>query len=193
MQTQMRCIRHLTAVLGFATVISINARAEEPRAFDSTPISMADKISYISAEGLEKLKQELKELKTVRRREIASRIETAKALGDLSENAEYHEAKDEMAFSEGRVQEIEGILKNYSIIEKDTSNTTVHIGSTIEVEVGDKKKTFKIVGLNEAEPLQGLISNESPLGSAFLGQSKGDTVEVTTPGGAQKYTILSVS
>lgn len=153
---------------------------------------MVDKISYLSSDGLEKLKQELRELKTIRRREAADRIEAAKALGDLSENAEYHEAKDEMGFIEGRIQEIDSILKNVSIIESGSSKT-VRIGSTIEVDSNGKNKTFKIVGSNEADPLQGFISNESPLGSSFLGHVKGDRVDVTTPGGMQEYRILSIS
>jgi transcription elongation factor GreA len=153
---------------------------------------MADKLQYVSREGLEKLKQELKELKTVRRRETAAKIDTAKALGDLSENAEYHEAKDEMAFIEGRVREVEQILKNFSIIE-DGGSVTVRVGSTIDVEVSGKKKTYKIVGSNEADPIQGLISNESPLGNAFIGHAKGDAVEVETPAGKQSFVILSVS
>lgn len=153
---------------------------------------MVDKISYLSPAGLEKLKQELRELKMVRRREAASKIENAKALGDLSENAEYHDAKDELAFIEGRVQEIESILKNVSIIQSSSSQV-VQIGSTINVEVNGKQKTFKIVGSNEADPLEGMISNESPLGSAFLGHQKKDVVTVTTPGGVQTYTVLSIS
>jgi transcription elongation factor GreA len=153
---------------------------------------MVDKVQYMSPEGLEKLKQELHELKTVRRRESAAKIENAKALGDLSENAEYHEAKDELAFIEGRVQEIEQILKNVSLIETGSS-TTVRVGSTIEVEASGKRKNYKIVGSSEADPIQGMISNESPLGSAFLGHNKGDEVEVTTPAGIQTYKIVSVS
>lgn len=153
---------------------------------------MVDKINYLSPEGLEKLKKELHELKTVRRREVANKIETAKALGDLSENAEYHEAKDELAFIEGRVQEIEQVLKNVAIIEGGVS-TTVRVGSTLDVESSGKKKTFKIVGSNEADPTQGLISNESPLGNAFLGHSPGDRVEVTAPAGVQIYKIISVT
>jgi transcription elongation factor GreA len=153
---------------------------------------MADKINYLSPEGLEKLKQELVELKTVRRRETAAKIETAKALGDLSENAEYHEAKDEMAFIEGRIMEIEQILKNVSVIEQGQSGGTVRVGSTITVESSGKKKEYTIVGSNEADPLQGKISNESPLGSAFLGHVAGDKVSVTTPAGSQTYTIINV-
>lgn len=153
---------------------------------------MIDKLNYLSPEGLEKLKKELQELKMVRRREVASKIETAKALGDLSENAEYHEAKEELAFIEGRIQEVEQVLKNVAIIEGGAS-TVVRVGSSLTVESNGKKKDFKIVGSNEADPIQGLISNESPLGSAFLGHSEGDRVEVTTPSGMQMYKIISVA
>lgn len=153
---------------------------------------MVDTIHYLSQHGLEKLQQELQELKMVTRREIANKIENAKNLGDLSENAEYHDAKEQLAFTEGRIQEIEQILKNYSIIEEGAS-TIVRVGSTVEVEMNGKMKTFKIVGSNEADPTQGLISNESPLGSSFLGHAKGDDVNVTTPAGTQTYTIMKVS
>lgn len=153
---------------------------------------MAEKIQYVSQEGLDKLKQELQELKTGRRKEAVAKIEAAKALGDLSENADYHEAKNDLAFIDGRIQEIEQTLKNVSIIEEGSSSVA-RIGSTLEVETRGTRKTFKIVGSNEADPTQGLISNESPLGAAFLGHTKGERVEVTTPAGSQTYSILSVS
>ncbi len=154
---------------------------------------MADKITYISAEGLEKLKVELKQLKTIKRRELAERIDAAKALGDLSENAEYHEARTELAFAEGRIQMIEDMLKNVSIIQVSTSVDVVNIGSTVIVEVRGKSRTYKIVGSNEADPAAGLISNESPTGSAFLGRHVGDTIEVETPAGSLTYKLISVA
>lgn len=153
---------------------------------------MPDKIAYMSPEGLEKLKAELKELKTVRRRELAERIDAAKALGDLSENAEYHEAKDDLAFVEGRIMEIEDMLKNVSIMTGTEAGGKIGIGSAVEVEVGGKKKTYTIVGSSEADPVSGYVSNESPLGSAFLGHSVGDIVEVETPAGGTTYKILKV-
>ncbi|MFA5185330.1 MAG: transcription elongation factor GreA [Patescibacteria group bacterium] len=154
---------------------------------------MADKISYMTAEGLDKLKSELEYLKTTRRRELAQRIETAKNMGDLSENAEYHDAKDALSFVEGRVREIEDMLKNASVISSDSQGDKVRIGTTVEVEVRGVKKTYKIVGASEANPIEGLISNESPLGSAFLGQSVGQSFEVETPGGTTTYKVLSIS
>lgn len=151
-----------------------------------------NKVYYLSPEGLKKLQDELHDLKSVRRRETADKIEAAKALGDLSENAEYQEAKQEMSFIQGRLQEIEGILKNYKIIEEAGSDV-VGLGSTLTVEFKGDIKKFKIVGSEEADPTEGWISNESPLGNAFVGHKVGDEVEVTTPGGVQTYKIISVA
>lgn len=154
---------------------------------------MADKLTYITAEGLEKLKEELRILKGETRRELANRIEAAKALGDLSENAEYHEAKDALSFVQGRIYEIDDMLKNVSIIPGGEVGGSIRIGSTVEVEVNGKKRTYKIVGSNEADPVAGLISNESPIGEAFLGNKAGENVEVKTPSGGTTYKILKVS
>lgn len=150
-----------------------------------------NKVYYLSPEGLKKLQDELQEIKSVRRRETADKIEAAKALGDLSENAEYQEAKQEMSFIQGRLQEIEGILKNYKIIEEAGSDV-VGLGTTLTVEFKEETKKFKIVGSEEADPTEGFISNESPLGHAFIGHKVGDEVEVTTPGGVQTFKIMSV-
>lgn len=150
-------------------------------------------IQYMSAEGLEKLKQELHELKTVKRRELVSRIEAAKALGDLSENAEYHEAKDALGFVEGRILEIEDLLKNVEVIEEGGTTTgIVRVGSTVTVTVNGKQKTYTIVGSSEADPVAGLISNESPIGSALLGAKAGQTVDVATPAGRTSYRVVEV-
>jgi transcription elongation factor GreA len=151
------------------------------------------KINYLSAQGLEKLKQELTELKTVKRRELAGRIEAAKALGDLSENAEYHEAKDALAFVEGRISEISDILKNVAVIEEEKAQKgMVGVGSVVEVSVNGKRKTFSIVGSNEADPRSGKISNESPIGNALLGAQVGEKVEIKTPAGVTLYEIVAV-
>ncbi len=154
---------------------------------------MADKVTYVSAGGLEKLKVELLHLKRVRRRELAEKISAAKQLGDLSENAEYHDAKEELGFVEGRISQITEMLKNVEIIEEGSTGAVVGIGSTVEVEVNGKKKTYKIVGSNEADPVNGLVSNESPLGNAFIGHRKGDEVDVETPGGKTTFKIAGVS
>lgn len=147
---------------------------------------------YVSPEFLEKLKAELKDLKTNKRRELASRIEEAKALGDLSENAEYHEAKDALGFVEGRIMEIEEILKEAVIVESGSGASNVRVGTTVKVSVNGKSKEFKIVGSNEANPLEGKISNESPIGSALMGAKAGDKVSVSTPAGSSVYEVLEI-
>lgn len=147
----------------------------------------------ISQEGYDKIKKELDLLGTVKRREIADRIERAKDLGDLSENAEYSEAKDAQALNEGRIIELTNILKNVTIFEHNGSKDEVLMGShvTVKPEKGDAK-TYTIVSFNEADPLNNKISNESPLGVAFMHHTKGDTVEVRTPRGVLKYKILKI-
>ena len=151
-------------------------------------------VHYVSADGLTRLEQELHELKHVKRREGAARIEAAKALGDLSENAEYHEAKEAMALIEGRIMELENIIKDAAVIEEQVGvKGVVSVGSTVKVSVNGKEKTFMIVGSNEADPLVGKISNESPIGSALLGAKVNDLIDVETPAGTNAYHILAVS
>lgn len=147
---------------------------------------------YISSQGLEKVKKEVEELKTVHRREIAERLEAAKALGDLSENAEYQEAKEAQSLNESKIQELEEIIRDAVLIKKPTSSSSVQIGSTIEVESKRGKETFTIVGSEEADPLLGKISNESPMGRAFLGRAAGDAVEIKTPGGGDSYKVKKI-
>ncbi|MEK9147971.1 MAG: transcription elongation factor GreA [Patescibacteria group bacterium] len=147
---------------------------------------------YVSPEGLEKLKNELGELKTVKRREIAERLEAAKALGDLSENAEYQEAKEAQSLNEVNIHELEEILRDVVVIRKPTTAHAVQIGSTIEVDSTHGRETFTIVGSEEADPLLGKISNESPMGRAFLGRSVGDSVSLKTPGGNDTYKIRKI-
>lgn len=152
---------------------------------------------YISQEDLENFKKELQLLKTTKRQEIAERIEEAKSLGDLSENAEYIESREAQAFNEGRIRELEELVKNSVIIDenkqKTGKKTAVEVGDTIEVknEKGDKM-TFTIVGSNGADPSQNKISNESPLGKAFLFRIPGEEVEALTPMGKLKYKILAI-
>lgn len=145
----------------------------------------------ISPEGFQKLKEELELLQKTRRREIAERIESAKEMGDLSENAEYTEAKEEQAFNEGRIMELHNLLKNVQVVAKENEDV-IGMGSRIIAEVGGQKKEFTIVSFNEAEPSAGKISNESPLGIAFLGKSQGDRLIVNTPKGAAEYKIIKV-
>lgn len=156
---------------------------------------MPDQI--ISQEGYNKLQEEYDFLENVKKKEIADRIEKAKDLGDLSENAEYHEAKDAQAFNEGRLIELSTLLKNLTVVESDGQgygNGKVAMGSIVavkNVKTGDERN-FSIVSFNEASPADGKISNESPLGMAFLGRKKGDEVMVVTPKGEMKYKILGI-
>ncbi|PKM91343.1 transcription elongation factor GreA [Candidatus Falkowbacteria bacterium HGW-Falkowbacteria-1] len=147
----------------------------------------------ITQEGYNKLKEELDFLGTVKRKEIAERIERAKELGDLSENAEYSEAKDAQALNEGRILELMGILKNVEIVEHVIKEKgKIDMGSKIKVFSNGKEREYLIVSFNEADPLNGKISNESPLGMAFLGKKKGDDVVVETPKGEFEYKIIDV-
>jgi len=154
-----------------------------------------EKEIYISKDGLARLQEEIKELTTTKKREVATRIKTAKEFGDLSENSEYDDAKNEQAFIEGRIVEIEHILKNAKIIEdvscKDTNK--VCVGHTVTVDLKGGETKFKIVGSYEADPEMGFISNESPIGQALLGKQKGDDVTVKVPAGEIKYKIKKIS
>jgi len=149
--------------------------------------------TYLSQEGLESLKKELQELKTKKRQEIAKRLQEAKDLGDLSENAEYLEAKEAQALNDNRINELEELLKNAVVIETPSEENIVAVGSTIEVKSNDNgTETFTIVGSTEAKPQEGKISNESPLGKAFIGRKIGEEIEVKTPGGIAKYKIIKI-
>ena len=152
--------------------------------------NMPDQI--ISQEGHDKLEQELKYITTTRRLEIAKRIESAKELGDLSENAEYAEAKDEQAFNEGRAAEIKMLLKNLTIVRNGKHKDSIGMGSKVTVKVNGDEKQYTIVSFNEADPVEGKISNESPLGKAFLDRKKGDTIKVEAPNGESVYKILDI-
>lgn len=147
---------------------------------------------YLTAERFEELKTELVNLKTVRRLEVADRLKRAKELGDLSENAEYSEAREEQAVVESRIFEVEDMIKNAVIIKTGTDSKLVEIGSSVVVSKGGKETTYHIVGSNETKPEDGYISNESPLGKAFLGHKPGEEVTVTTPKGDVKYTIVKI-
>ena len=142
-------------------------------------------------EGLEKLKEELKDIKEKKLKEVAVRIKEAMDLGDLSENAEYHESKNEQAFLYGRALELEKIIKDAKVIEKCDSNR-VTAGCTVIVESDGDKMEFKIVGSSESDPASGKISVDSPLGSALTGHSKGDSVTVLAPAGEMVYKILEI-
>jgi transcription elongation factor GreA len=149
---------------------------------------------YLTAEGAEKLKLELEELKGPKRDEMAKRLRSAIQMGDLSENADYHKAKEDQAFMEGRIQELEYLLKNAIIIDTSTApGDTVQVGSHVTVQEGDfPEETYWLVGAKEADPRNGKISNESPIGKVLLGGRVGDEVTAETPGGAIKLKILKI-
>lgn len=144
----------------------------------------------ITDEGKKELEAELTELKG-RRGEIADKIAEARDYGDLSENAEYDAAREEQGLVESRIAEIEDVLLNADII-KATNSSTVHLGSKVEVKTGKKTFTYHIVGPVEANPLEGRISNESPIGVALMGKKVGDTAVITTPKGEISYEIVSL-
>ena len=154
---------------------------------------MTNQQTFLTKDGLKKVKDELDELKNVKRKEIAWRIQEAKELGDLSENAEYTEAKNEQAFIEGRIAELELILKQATIIEEKSNSDVVTIGSAIKVEAEDgTTQTYTIVGSNESDPAQGKISNESPLGRAFIGHLVNETVIVEAPKGSAHLKSIQI-
>ncbi len=154
---------------------------------------MNNKPTYLSKEGLTKLRSELDEMISVKRPEVANRIHDAKEHGDLSENAEYEDAKNEQAFVEGKIQTLEALIKNATIIDENHSTEHVQIGSTVSVESTDGSETFTIVGSAEAKPGEGRISNESPVGRALLGKRKGDKILVRVPAGDFSYKIVSIT
>ena len=148
--------------------------------------------TYLTPEGETKLKAELAELKGNRREELAQRLRAAIQMGDLSENADYHKAKEDQAFLEGRIQEIEAILRTAIIIEKRLSDT-VTVGSLVTIQEDNfTPETYHVVGAKEADPRNGKISNESPIGKAIMEHKVGDIVETETPAGKIKLKILKI-
>lgn len=147
--------------------------------------------AYITKEGLERMRKELAELK-LKKREVSERINKAKDLGDLSENAEYQDAKEEMAFLTGHMLELEDYINRAVVIERRGTDK-VHVGSTVVVSSANGEKTYTIVGANEANPVAGNISNETPLAQSLLGKRVGDVVGVTTPSGKVDYTVVRIS
>lgn len=147
---------------------------------------------YLTPEGAAKLRSELAELTGPRREELSQRLRAAIQMGDLSENADYHKAKEDQAFLEGRIQELEAVLRTAVIVEK-TDSDVVTVGSTVTVqEEGFDPETYYVVGAKEADPRNGKISNESPIGSALMDHKVGDVVEAETPGGKIKVKILKI-
>ncbi len=155
---------------------------------------MDEKETIVTPEGLKKLEEELEFLKSVKRKEVAERIKQAKEFGDLSENSEYEDAKNEQAFTEGRILTLEGMLRNAKVIDNhDVRSDVVTVGSTVRIiDEGGEELAYTIVGSPEADPLHDKISNESPVGRALLGRRKGDTVTVHVPAGTIKYTVKGI-
>lgn len=159
--------------------------------------NMEDKV-ILTEEGLLKLKEELEYLRSTKRKEVAERLQEAISYGDLSENSEYEEAKNEQAFCEGRIVELEKMIKNAEIIDEEKAHRTaiIGIGTTVEIKSLDKaekeKMEFTIVGSTEADPFASRISNESPVGKELIGKEKGDKIVVDAPGGQYTYEILAV-
>jgi len=153
-----------------------------------------DNVIYLTAEGIEKVKTELEYLITQKRPEIAQRLRSAIEMGDLSENADYSSAKEDQAFIEGRILELEHILKNVVVIEEKSSGDQVEIGSEVVVreEGYDDEETFFIVGSKEADPDQGKISYESPIGKALIKHRVGEIVRVVTPAGDTNFKIIKI-
>jgi len=155
---------------------------------------MDEKETILTPEGLRKLEEELDFLKSVKRKEVAERIKQAKEFGDLAENSEYEDAKNEQAFTEGRILTLEAMLRNARVIDNhEVRSDVVSIGSTLKlVDEEGEELTFTIVGSPEADPAHDKISNESPVGRAVLGRRKGETVTVQAPAGTIKYTIKGI-
>lgn len=149
-------------------------------------------IKQLTPEGFEKLKKELEGLKA-QRKEIAARLKKAVSYGDLSENADYHQAKEDQGFLEGKIVELEDVLRNAQVIEKGEGiKGTIQIGSNAVLENKKGEEHITIVGAEEAAPMEGKISVESPLGKALMGKRKGDEVEINTPKGAIKYKVVKI-
>lgn len=149
--------------------------------------------TYLTHEGAAKLKAELEELKGPRREEISQRLHSAIQMGDLSENADYSKAKEDQGFLEGRIQEIEYILRNVVIIEENVDREIVSVGNRVTIQEENlPAETYHVVGAREADPRNGKISNESPIGRALMDHKVGDMVEAETPGGKIKFKILKI-
>jgi transcription elongation factor GreA len=163
---------------------------------DGTESRVNDKETVLTKEGLAKLEDELDELKSIHRREVNDRIRQAKEFGDISENAEYEDAKQEQAFVEGRILKVETMIRNARIIdESEFSSDEVHLGATVRVKdtKSGSSMEFTIVGSTEADPTNQRLSNESPLGKALIGRKKGETLDVQTPRGVTSYKIEAIN
>jgi transcription elongation factor GreA len=149
--------------------------------------------TYLTADGLRKLKDELEDLRGPRRTQLAERLRSAIQMGDLSENADYHKAKEDQAFLEGRIQELEYLVRSAVVIESSPATGTVGLGNHVTIQEGDSvPEIYHVVGAKEADPRNGRISNESPIGRALTNRKVGDVVEVETPSGALRFKIVKI-
>jgi transcription elongation factor GreA len=149
--------------------------------------------TYLTSEGEAKLRAELAELKGPKREDLSKRLHSAIQMGDLSENADYHKAKEDQGFLEGRIQEIEYLLRNVVLIEKNVDREFVSVGNHVTIQEGDfPSETYHVVGAKEADPRNGRISNESPIGRALMNHKVGDVVEADTPGGKVRLKIIKI-
>ena len=153
---------------------------------------MNGKKVLLTDDGLKKLQDELRVLKDERRKEVIERIQEAVSHGDLSENADYAQAKEEQAFIEGRIQELEEMIKNAEIIARNSDHNFVSVGSTVDLKTNGREVVYTIVGSNEANPASGKISNESLVGRALLGAKVGGKVKIQTPAGEAEYEVLKI-
>lgn len=155
---------------------------------------MTSDVIYLTQEGFTKIREELAYLKNVKRPEVSDKLQKAIAEGDLRENANYHDAKEQQGFLEGRIMDLEESLRRAQLIQDEGPTGKVRIGSTVTiVEVGeDDEEVYRIVGVHEASPVDGLISNESPIGRALLGAKKGQVVTAVTPRGETKFKVLKI-
>lgn len=173
-----------------------DATDEDAHMGDDSAQNSSSKVTLVTKEGFDKLKEELEQLKSVRRREVAERIKEAISYGDLSENSEYEEAKNEQAFVEGRIMELEDKVKHAKIIAENHKTKSVQMGSTVHLKNVTKGKDdleiYTIVGSTEADPFTNKISNESPVGNAVLDKQKGDQVKVIVPAGSIEYVIMKI-
>ena len=155
---------------------------------------MVEKETILTVDGLKKIETKLEHLKSIRRREVAERIKQAIEFGDISENSEYEDAKNEQAFLEGEIIDLETKIRNSDIIQSNSGSNVVQMGQTVVIKdlEFDEEMTYSIVGSAEADPTEFRISNESPVGAAIIGQKVGSTVEVHVPAGVLQYKIMEI-
>jgi transcription elongation factor GreA len=160
-----------------------------------SPVPEGEKETILTESGLRRLEEELDYLKGTKRKEVSERIKQAKEFGDLTENAEYDDAKNEQAFVEGRILQLEQMLRNARVIDSSSNSDAVTVGCTVTLRdvAANDEISYTIVGTAEADPLRDMISNESPVGQALIGRKKGDTVTIRVPAGTLKYTILEIA